>query len=132
MTAADPREQISTVDPWAEARRQRIPVDRHSDRREWGLTYFRTGRISLRADLRPAEARSTLAHELIHLERGPACHGRHSRIEEQLVRRLTAMKLAPWWLWEVVDDDWDEERAWSRLGLEDRIFRTIRAMAAEV
>ncbi|GAA2123418.1 hypothetical protein GCM10009843_19130 [Nocardioides bigeumensis] len=39
--------------------------------------------------------RVTLAHELIHLERGPVSEGAAARVEEVLVETSTALRLIP-------------------------------------
>lgn len=59
-----------------------------------GSVDYATRTITLSADLLQAEARTTLAHELIHLERGPAPPGSEER-EEAVVERETARRLIP-------------------------------------
>ncbi|TDP97682.1 ImmA/IrrE family metallo-endopeptidase [Labedaea rhizosphaerae] len=61
---------------------------------ELGATLFLTHEILLRPGLDPRTARTTLAHELVHLLRGPCFEG-DEHAEEQAVRALTAQILLP-------------------------------------
>lgn len=88
----------SQYDPWADVGR------RGSVELAWitepvedfglpaGLTCFSDLRISLRVGMDSAELRSTLAHELIHLERGPVRPER-TDAEEDLVELIAAKRL---------------------------------------
>lgn len=57
-----------------------------------GRVDFAAQRITLHPDLLQTERRSTLTHELIHLERGPAAPGCEAR-EELRVDREAALRL---------------------------------------
>lgn len=59
-----------------------------------GHTNFAAGCITLTTGMTQAERRSTLTHELIHLERGQ-CSPEHDRREEAAVNRLAAKRLIP-------------------------------------
>lgn len=59
-----------------------------------GVTVFDSHTIALSPDLSPCEWRSTLAHELMHLLRGPVPH-RLAATEEAAVRHETATRLFP-------------------------------------
>jgi len=59
-----------------------------------GETDFEARTISLRSDLTWEERRCTIAHEVIHAERGPAPIALVER-EELIVRRLAARRLLP-------------------------------------
>lgn len=59
-----------------------------------GRCNYADGTIYVSADLGPAEMRSTVVHELVHLSRGPV-HGRHSHIEEVIVEQAAAEALIP-------------------------------------
>lgn len=53
-----------------------------------------TQEVSIRLDLTQSERRSTLAHELVHLDRGPAVKGHEDR-EERVVSEEAARWLIP-------------------------------------
>lgn len=59
-----------------------------------GLTNFHERSVSLRPGMTDAEARATLAHEVVHLERGPA-QADHEDREEVLVEAVAALRLIP-------------------------------------
>jgi uncharacterized protein DUF955 len=59
-----------------------------------GQIEFATRTITLHRSLDPAERRCTLAHELVHLERGPVLV-RQTRREEQVVAAIAARRLVP-------------------------------------
>jgi len=59
-----------------------------------GLTNFRAQTISLRRGMTQAERRSTVLHECLHIERGPALTTLAAR-EEQRVERESARLLLP-------------------------------------
>ena len=60
-----------------------------------GVADFERRAISLRRGMSGAQRRVTLAHELIHLERGPVCEGATARVDELLVESATALRLIP-------------------------------------
>lgn len=91
----------ATYDPWFDiCRRDGVDIAWHlpgSDAKyenAWGLTDFRDLRITLRTGLDGPELRCTLAHELLHLERGPfdRANGGEDREEEE-IRLLVAHRL---------------------------------------
>ena len=57
-----------------------------------GWTHFPTATISLRRGMTLAERRSTIAHEVEHINRGPP-HVGYERREELAVRKATAQRL---------------------------------------
>lgn len=59
-----------------------------------GLTTFATDTIQMRTGMLQAERRSTLTHELVHLERGPFPRWKRPR-EERLVDAEAARRLIP-------------------------------------
>lgn len=59
-----------------------------------GWCQHSTQEISLRSDLTQSERRSTLAHELIHIDRGPAILGYEDQ-EERIVNEEAARWLIP-------------------------------------
>lgn len=61
---------------------------------DMGKTDFESATISLLRGMTVRQARSTLAHELVHLERGPVCVGA-SDLEEHLVEATSALRLIP-------------------------------------
>lgn len=68
---------------------------RHEDLGDlMGATHFPSRTVAMSCHLDPVEWRSTLAHELIHLVRGPVPHT-HAAVEEALVRRHAAADLVP-------------------------------------
>jgi hypothetical protein len=62
---------------------------------EAGVADFESRTVSLRLGMSGAQRRVTLAHELIHLERGPACEGATARVDELLVEASAALRLIP-------------------------------------
>lgn len=90
--------RTKAYDPWADlARRTGIELLWHTGEsgdlnKPWGLTNFQHLSISLLMGLNHAETRSTLTHELIHLERGPM-RERRQDAEERAVELLTAKRL---------------------------------------
>lgn len=60
-----------------------------------GLTTFSDSTISLRRGLDEAERRSTLAHEIVHLERGAPLKAFPTAVEESLVSVTVAVRLVP-------------------------------------
>lgn len=82
----------------------------------YGMTCWATFTVTLDRRLSQAERRTTLTHELIHIERGPGVRG-HAAWEERQVDRETARRLigirelgeALAWsgdIWEVADELW--------------------------
>ncbi|MDN5918555.1 MAG: ImmA/IrrE family metallo-endopeptidase [Pseudonocardia sp.] len=69
---------------------------RHADLDQglMGLTTYRDNTVDLASDLTAAEWRSTLAHELVHLTRGPVPRAL-AAVEEVAVQRVTAELLIP-------------------------------------
>lgn len=87
---------VSRWDPWrAVAQRPEVTVV-FGDPGEGnvGLVDLRTRTITLCPTLLQDERRSTLAHELVHLERGSPC--RPGDWEEREVARLAAVRIIPW------------------------------------
>ena len=62
---------------------------------EAGITVFDSRTISLRAGMSGAQRRSTLAHELVHLERGPVPEGATASVEEYLAECTALLRLIP-------------------------------------
>ncbi|MBW0090518.1 ImmA/IrrE family metallo-endopeptidase [Pseudonocardia oceani] len=59
-----------------------------------GATVFGESLVAIAPDLTPNEWRSTLAHELVHLARGPVSTER-AAVEEHQVQKETARMLVP-------------------------------------
>lgn len=87
---------MDTYDPWrALASYGNVDVvDAELPPTRRGLIEFATGRITLRPELLDVEKRCTLAHELVHLERGPVLV-RQTRREERVVASIAATRLVP-------------------------------------
>jgi hypothetical protein len=66
----------------------------HLDAGLMGLTTYRDNTVDLAPDLDAAEWRATLAHELVHLTRGPVPRAL-AAVEEIAVQRETAALLVP-------------------------------------
>ncbi|UIU47041.1 hypothetical protein [Microcystis phage MinS1] len=82
------------IHPWRRFRHlAHIKLMRH-DGGPAGVTNFVAGTISLRRDLTQAERRTTILHECLHVERGPALSTLAAR-EELRVERETARLLMP-------------------------------------
>jgi hypothetical protein len=99
---------MATYDPWhalAEFDRARVVFDDLPPRRR-GEVDFDTQTITLHRRLDPTTQRCTLAHELVHLERGPVvlCH---TPREERAVAAIAARRLVPL-------DELAEALRWSR------------------
>jgi hypothetical protein len=62
---------------------------------EAGFVVFDTRVISLRAGMSGAQRRSTLAHEIVHLERGPVHQGATAKVEEYLAECGAILRLIP-------------------------------------
>jgi hypothetical protein len=85
---------MKTYDPWhalADFDRARVVYDDLPPRRR-GEVDFTTQTITLHRRLDPTAQRCTLAHELVHLERGPVmmCHAPR---EERTVAAIAARRL---------------------------------------
>jgi hypothetical protein len=99
---------MKTYDPWQALsgfERARVVFDDLPPRLR-GEVEFATQTITLQRWLDPAELRCTLAHELVHLERGPVMMF-HAPREEQAVAAIAARRL-------VDIDDLAEALRWSR------------------
>lgn len=59
-----------------------------------GRTLFRENAISLRRGMTYEQRRCTIAHEILHVERGDVPHGMKAK-EEEKVRRATARVMLP-------------------------------------
>lgn len=85
------------IHPWRRLRQlARIDLIWHDDTpgAPMGVTHFASGVISLRKGMTQAERRSTILHEVLHVERGPVPAGLAAK-EEQRVRKLAAQQLLP-------------------------------------
>src|SRR4051812_23963113 len=86
---------MQSYDPWhalaAEFRQARVVYDDLPPRRR-GEVDFRTHTITLQRRLDPTAQRCTLAHELVHLERGPVVMW-HAPREERAVAAIAARRL---------------------------------------
>jgi hypothetical protein len=85
-----------TYDPWhalADFEHARVVFDDLPPRRR-GEIDFGTQTITLQRRLDPTTQRCTLAHELVHLERGPVVMA-HAPREERLVAAIAARRLVP-------------------------------------
>jgi hypothetical protein len=90
MTAPD------AYDPWDDVARNWPEVDvvlKPMTGRLLGLLRYPV--IALRADTSAAQRRCTLAHEIVHLERGVTDCGHWAQREELLVHREVARRLIP-------------------------------------
>jgi hypothetical protein len=87
---------MATYDPWhalAELDGARVVFDDLPPRRR-GEVDFDTQTITLHRRLDPTAQRCTLAHELVHLERGPVVMCQVPR-EERAVAAIAARRLVP-------------------------------------
>lgn len=81
--------------PWRAFReREHLTLSWHDSDDLLGCIEHSTGDVSLTTGMLQSERRSTITHELIHDERGPAPAGFEEQ-EEATVRRLTAERLIP-------------------------------------
>lgn len=62
---------------------------------QMGETCHETRTITVAAGMTQAERRSTIAHEVVHAERG-SCLAMHEAREERAVAREAARRLIPW------------------------------------
>jgi len=60
-----------------------------------GLTDFAQTQISLRRGMTAARRRATLAHEIVHLERGPALMGATAMVDEYITECTAGLRLVP-------------------------------------
>ena len=94
MSALAPTVPAMLPNPW---QRLRTLVDvelRWHENGPMGRTIHSEQAISLRLDMTWAERRCTVAHELLHIERGPMPAGLRAKDEER-VRRETAQRMIP-------------------------------------
>jgi IrrE N-terminal-like domain len=99
---------MKEYDPWhalADLRQARVVFDDLPPRRR-GEVDFGTQTITLHRRLDPTAQRCTLAHELVHLERGPVIMW-HAPREERTVAAIAARRL-------VGIDDLAEAMRWSQ------------------
>ncbi|RYB90992.1 hypothetical protein EUA93_18835 [Nocardioides oleivorans] len=59
----------------------------------WGLTNFNDLDVTLRFGLTEWQLRSTLAHELVHLDRGPRADHTSEAVDENRTNRLAAQRM---------------------------------------
>ena len=110
-----------------------------------GLTDFESRTITLRRGMTVAERRTTLAHELVHLERGRVAGHRRGTaereynlatlIEERLVEDTAAMRLVPARLLpdlQTLVDRHGDEAACGFLGVDIGALRAVQGLIAEV
>jgi hypothetical protein len=72
-----------------------VSLTYHDDRPEMGLTDFTKRQVSLRAGMTPRERSSTLAHELVHIDRGAAYQGSAADADEVIVSLTAALRQIP-------------------------------------
>lgn len=80
--------------PWRRLRNAAEITLRWHHEGPMGWCRHSTQEVSIRKDLTQSERRSTLAHELIHLDRGPAARG-YEEHEERVVSQEAARWLIP-------------------------------------
>lgn len=87
-------------DPWLDlGRRRGVEVDFHNPGpvAHWsnprGLTHFGKLRITLRFSMMDVQMRCTVAHELVHLDRGPRGDHVSEAVDEARTSRLAAQRL---------------------------------------
>lgn len=104
----------------------------------WGLSDFETRTISLRRGLSQAELRSTLAHELLHLERGPVMGPSDAGpglLEESLVEQTAALRLIPAFVLDELPElieDHGAAAAAAFLGIDVGMVEEVAAAVARV
>lgn len=96
-----------------------------------GFCRHSTQEVSIRTDLTQSERRSTLAHELIHLDRGPAIVGFEDHeeriVDEEAARWLIPLdKLADALVW-AFDDEELADLLWVDLGTVQARLVTLTA-----
>ena len=136
------------AEPWKTLKAMADLVLVHAPIAERGRYYHRHRAIVLRGGLTQAERRSTLAHELVHAERGdePCCSPELDARQERVVEQLAARRLIPLdalvaaLMWaqddhELADELWvDVDTVRSRregLTLQERVEIEKRLWAAE-
>lgn len=82
------------VNPWAVLRSLEHVILRWHDGGPMGRTIHSEQTISLRRGMTWEERRCTVAHEVLHIERGPQPLGLRAKDEER-VRRETAQRMIP-------------------------------------
>lgn len=83
-----------TFHPWRKLRElAHIRLEWQNVDDEMGCADTSTDTVTITTGMTQAERRSTLTHELIHLERGSAVGDRHRLIEERHVQRESARRL---------------------------------------
>lgn len=82
------------VNPWRVLRSLEHVILRWHDGGPMGKTIHSEQAISLRRGMTWEERRCTVAHEVLHIERGPQPHGLRAKDEER-VRRETAQRMIP-------------------------------------
>jgi hypothetical protein len=93
---SDGADHAAPYDPWRDLAENWPAVEVVSEpMRGRLLGELRYPVIALRAGTSAAQRRSTLAHELVHLERGGGCGGPWSAREELLVHAEAARRLVP-------------------------------------
>jgi hypothetical protein len=103
-----------------------------------GETDFETRTVSLRAGLTRRQKRSTLAHELAHIERGPAtgtAKAASIKIEEHLVEATAAVRLIPAYVLEYLPDlvkSYGIDAASGFLVVDERTIKQALRLCAEV
>jgi hypothetical protein len=81
-------------DPWQHARELELTVEiRPIADGDWGYYDHRRRRVAIRADLCEYERRCTLAHEIVHAERGDRCN--LAELDELWVHVEAAYRLIP-------------------------------------
>lgn len=85
---------VTTPHPWRKLRHLAHVTLLWHDGGPMGVTNFRDQTISIRRGLDWAQRRCTVAHELLHIERGPVPMTLATS-EEEKVRRATAREMLP-------------------------------------
>ncbi len=68
---------------------------RYHEEGEPGMFDFERRAISLRRNMTASQRRASLAHEIVHYERGPACVGATAEVDELLVESTAVLRLIP-------------------------------------
>lgn len=133
--------QADAYDPWADlAERTGVQLawhvrGSHEDHPgAIGLTTYSSLTISFLVGLTEVEMRSTLTHELLHLERGPVTLGRTPR-EEEIVSDIAAKRLVDPALFDAliaVNDDPDRAQITTALRVDRATFKCYRRWRSTV
>lgn len=100
--------------------------------RPWGVTDFEELSVTLRADLSELKLRCTLAHELIHLDRGPFPAER-TKAEEAKVDLITGQRLIDPVLLDILRDYLDSPRTRTQfLRVDGRTLRSYMSWRTKV